>query len=271
MSDWLPGLFGVVAIAAAFVVFIGFVGTRRLLLSPVPTTPFSAVLEGWRAVFGVIGVWRWVAVLGFAVRLFQILAYSARSMMVGASPAARFWTGVAIDSIFTLLWAAVALQISLFVLTPELSRIDVRRRTRRAIVYALIFWSIGFLFTIAATFWFALVQGRSRVVIAAAVVYLPYLLIVLAALTRSAIAVGLPRPFKEGRRILGENWFGIAVTLALAILPLSLLFYLVDLARQILHLRLAWALLIEIPIASASALCYAAFEGAIAAMYSRIG
>jgi len=44
----------------------------------------------------------------------------------------------------------------------------------------------------------------------------------------------------------------------------------VALLLRFVHLPLTVALALEIPIAALSALCYAAFEGVIAAMYKRI-
>jgi hypothetical protein len=270
MNSWLPGAFGVGTIVLLIMAFLGWVGTRRLLLSPQPSRPLAAVADGWRAVFRLIRMLPLVAFIGFVVKFAQILTYSARDLWLGPSIAARIWTGVAIEFIFTLAWAAVAFQIYLLVLAPELPKSEARERTPRAILYAFAFWAVTFALTIGGILWIATLHGRGRPIVAGLVIYMPYIFIIASALTRPGIAVGLPKPFKECRRIVKENWFGIAVTLALASLPLGLLYLAVGLARQFLHMSVTWALLLELPIALISVLFYAAFEGAIAQMYKRI-
>jgi hypothetical protein len=89
-------------------------------------------------------------------------------------------------------------------------------------------------------------------------------------LARPAIAVGLPKPLTECWRIIRDNWFGALVTLILGVLPFALVFYVVNVLAHMLRMGLLTALLIQIPISAASALCYLAFEGVIAAMYKRI-
>jgi hypothetical protein len=270
MKDWLPGAFGVATIAVIALGIIGWVSTRRLLLSPHPTSPASAIMEGWRAVLQAIRVLPLVASLGFAVKLLQILAHSGLNLLLQPSIAGRVWASVAIELLFTLAWAATAFRIYLLVLAPNLPRGQVRERTRRAVLYALLFWVIAFVLTIGGTLWIATLHGRSRPIVIVLVTSMPYIFIILSALTRPAIAMGLPKPFKECRRILRENWFGVAVTLGLAALPLGLVFLAVGLTRQFGHLPVMWALLLEVPIAAISALSYAAWEGAVAAMYRRI-
>jgi hypothetical protein len=270
MTSWLPGAFGVATIALLAMAFLGWVGSRRLLLSPQPTSPLSAIKDGWRAVVRIARVLPLVAFLGFVVKLLQILAYSARDLLLGPSIAGRIWTGVAIEFVFTLAWAAVAFQIYLLVLAPELPRTQARERTPRAVLYAFAFWAVTFALTIAGILWIATLRGRGRPIVTALVIYMPYIFMIASALTRPGIAVGLPKPFKECRRIVKENWFGIAVTLGLASLPLGLVFFVVALVRQFIHLSVTWALLLELPIALISVLCYAAFEAAIAQMYKRI-
>ncbi|HMA50873.1 MAG TPA: hypothetical protein VKP60_14030, partial [Magnetospirillaceae bacterium] len=89
-------------------------------------------------------------------------------------------------------------------------------------------------------------------------------------LSRPAIATGLTRPIREALRILWENWIGAVITLILAAAPLALVFFGVALLLRFVRLGLNLALVLEIPIAALGALCYAAFEGVIAAMYKRI-
>jgi hypothetical protein len=212
-----------------------------------------------------------VALLAFTVKLLQIFAYSARDIFVGSSNAGRLWSTVAIELLFTLAWTGVVFQIYLLALAPETFRDKTSGRTGRAVLYAFAFWAISFALTIGGIFWIATLRGPGRQVVTIIFVYLPYIFIVASALTRPAIAIGLPKPFRECRRIVQENWFGIAVTLGLAALPLGLLFFSVGLTRQFLHLGVGPALLLEVPIAMVSTLFYAAFEGAIAEMYKRIG
>ena len=270
MNSWLPGAFGVGTIVLLTIAFVGWVATRRLLLSPRPSQPLAVVVDGWRAVIKMIKLLPFVAFLGFIVKLAQILAYSARDLLIGHSLAGRIWSGVAIEFIFTLAWAAVAFQIYLLVLAPALPKEAARERTPRAVLYAFAFWAVTFGLTIGGILWIATLHGRGRPIVAGLVIYMPYIFIIASALTRPGIATGLPKPFKECRRIVKENWFGIAVTLSLASLPLGLLYLAVGLMRQFLHLPVVWALLLELPVALISVLCYAAFEGAIAQMYKRI-
>jgi hypothetical protein len=270
MNSWLPGVFGIGVFAVVLLAFLGFVGSRRLLQSPTPSSPLSAVGAGWRAVFSLGFAWPWFAVLIFVLKFGQIVSYSGRTLLHRPPPALLFWSGVGIDFLFTLCWAALAFQIYLLLLEPELARGEARRRTRRAVLYALAFWAIGFAIMAAGVFGVVLSHGRGRPLLAIVVIYFPYICILLAALTRPAIAAGVPKPFKECRRIIAENWWGIAVTLIIAAVPLALIFYGVDLLRATLHPRPAMAIILEVPIALASALCYAAFEGAIAGIYQRI-
>jgi hypothetical protein len=114
------------------------------------------------------------------------------------------------------------------------------------------------------------VRGADHGVVIRSVDYFSYVVIAILALARPAIAVGLARPIREALRILWENWVGAAVTLILAVLPLSLVFLGVLLLLRLVRLPLGFALLLEIPIAVVAALCYASFEGVIAAMYKRI-
>jgi hypothetical protein len=270
MNSWLPGALGIGVLTIVVLALLRFVGSRRLLQSPKPSTPLSAVGEGWRVLFTLANAWPWVAVLIFVLKLGQILGYSARTLLNRPSAAILFWSGIAIDLLFTLCWAALAFQIYLWLLAPGLARGESRRRTRRAVLYALAFWAIGIAIMAAGVLWALLSHGRGRLPVAFVVIYFPYICILLAALTRPAIAAGVPKPFKECRRIISENWLGIAVTLLIAALPLGLVFYGVDLLRATLHPPRAMALILEVPIALVSALCYAAFEGAVASIYRRV-
>jgi len=59
-------------------------------------------------------------------------------------------------------------------------------------------------------------------------------------------------------------------TLIMAAAPLALVFFGVAMLLRFVRFGLGLALVLEIPIAALAALCYAAFEGVIAAMYKRI-
>jgi hypothetical protein len=164
----------------------------------------------------------------------------------------------------------VALRIYFYLLAPEANREQRWGRTRLAVTYALVFWAIGVVLNLLGIGLVIWVRGADRGVVMAIVVYLSYALTVVAALTRPGIAVGLPKPLRESFRIIGENWFGAAITVLIAAIPLGLVFLAVWLIAHFIRMKIYVALLLEFPIAALSALCYFAFEGAIAGMYRRI-
>jgi len=268
-SAWMS----VLAVAASGALVIGvtvWIATRPLLHGAYRTTPFSANLSGWRVVFKLIAASPGVALIGFAIKLLQILGGNLRALVLVDWPNIWVATGIALDLAFVLSWASFALQVQRFVLAPDISRRESTARSWRAVLYAFVFWMIAGAIYIVGVLLFAALQEGGRVIVAAGLTYLPYIPLLAAALTRPAIAVGLPRPFVECRRILRENWLGIMVSLALAAAPLGLVFFAVGLVRQTFHPALAWALPLEAPIAGLSALCYAAFESIIATTYRRI-
>ena len=270
MKDWLPGALGFATLLALVLAALLWIGSRRLLASPVPASPLSAVLDGWRAVFRTIEVLPLIALLIFVAKLLQIFAYSGRDFLFGRSLPLRLWSGVGIEFAFTLTWAVVAFQIHMLVLIPDEIRQHARQRTPIAVVYAFIFWFVAFILSLGGVLWISALHGRARPIVGFGVFYMPYIFIIASALTRPGIAIGLPRPFAECRRMLRENWFGVAMTLGLAALPLGLLYLGVGLVRRFVPMPISLALALEVPVAFLSACFYAAFEGAIAEMYKRI-
>ncbi len=260
--------FAVMLIVAG--VAIGWIGSRRILLSPYPGTPFSALGDGWRGIAGLTRAFPVVILVAISLKLFQIFGYSVRSLTLGHLPRAFIFSGAAIELIFVLAWAAVALRIDMFVLQTEITDVERRARMRRAAIYAFIFWGLTLAINVAGILLFAALKGNGRIVVMALISYLPYLFIILSSLTRPAISVGVPKPFRECLRILRENWFGISVTLALGALPLGFVFLAVGVVRETFHLSVIYALLLEVPIAVVSAISYALFEGVVAAIYLRI-
>ncbi len=260
--------FGVVAI---IVLLIGaWIATRRILHSPYPSSPAAAAGSGWRAVFQLIQLSPLVALAGFGIKLFQAFGEDAANILLRHWPQAWSVTGFVIELIFALAWAAFSMRIYLLVLAPEATAEEVRARTRRAVLYALAFWALTIAITVAAIGLVILVKGADRGNVMRSVGYISYAITVVAALSRPAIAIGLTKPVREALRILRENWFGAVVTLILAALPLGLVFFAAGLLVRFLHMPLAFALLLQLPITALSALCYAAFEAVIATMYKRI-
>jgi hypothetical protein len=270
MKLTLMGTLGFAAVAAITILAAAWVVTRRLLYSRYKSTPFSAFLSGWRAVFRLIRAAPLVALAVFGAKLFQILGKDIQNIVLRHHPMAWSITGMAIDLAFALAWAAFALRIYFYVLTPDATRQEKWARTRIAVIYALAFWGLAITVNAAGIGLVVAVHGADHGMVVKIVGYISYAITVIAVLTRPGIATGLPRPLRESLRILRENWLGAAVTLVLAALPLGLVFLAVGLIGGFVPLRLYMALLLEIPIAAASALCYFAFEGVVAAMYRRI-
>lgn len=257
-------------VAIIFLLFATWVASRRLLHSPYPSTPLSAAQSGWRAVFQLIQVMPLVALAGFAIKLSQSLGKDAANILLRHWPRTWSITGLIIEIAFTLAWAAFAMRIYLLVLAPDATAAEIRARTYRAVVYALIGRILLMGVTIAGIALVVAVRGADHGKVMRSVDYFSYAVTVVLALSRPAIATGLARPIRECLRILRENWFGAMITLILAALPLILVFLGVALLLRFVHLSLPVALALELPIAALSALCYAAFEGVIAAMYKRI-
>jgi hypothetical protein len=266
----LGGALGFAVVAIIFLLFATWVSSRRLLHSPYPSTPLSAAQSGWRAVFRLIQIAPLIALAGFAIKLFQSLGKDSANILLRHWPRTWSVTGLIIEIAFTLAWAAFAMRIYLLVLAPDATPEEIRARTRHAVLYALVGRVLLIGVTIAGIALVVAVHGADHGKVIRAVDYFSYVVTVVLALSRPAIATGLARPIRECLRILRENWFGAAVTLILAALPLTLVFLGVALLLRFVHLPLPVALALEIPIAALSALCYAAFEGVIAAMYKRI-
>jgi hypothetical protein len=260
--------FTAVIILLGFAVF--WVATRPLLAGPYRTTPRSAVHSGWRAVFRLIETSPRFALALFGLKLFQSVGKDLQNIVLRHHPLAWSLTGIAIDLAFALAWAALALQISFSILAPDLLRSERRPRRRRAVVYAAGFWGLTLAVNAAGIALVVLVHGADHGKVVKTVGYIFYAISVVAALTRPAIAIGLPRPIKESFRIMRENWLGVSVTLILAVLPLAVVFISVGMFLRFFRLGLGLAFLLELPVAALSALCYLAFEGVIAAMYKRI-
>jgi magnesium-transporting ATPase (P-type) len=266
----LGGVLGFAVVAIVFLLLATWVASRRLLHSPYPSTPLSAAQSGWRAVFRLTQIAPLVALAGFAIKLSQSLGKDAANILLRHWPRTWSITGLIIEIAFTLAWAAFAMRIYLLVLAPDATAAEIRARTYRAVLYALIGRILLIGVTIAGIALVVAVRGADHGKVMRAVDYFSHGVTVVLALSRPAIATGLARPIRECLRILRENWFGAAVTLVLAALPLTLVFLGVALLLRFVHLPLPVALALEIPIAALSALCYAAFEGVIAAMYKRI-
>ena len=249
---------------------VAWIGSRRILQSPYPSTPLSAVLSGWRTLGALVKVSQGLVLIVVAAKLAQIMAFSARNLMLTGRPAIWLVADITVDIGFTLAWAAIALRIGMFILVPGAEDAERRARTWRAVRYGLIFWGAAEAVKISGFVLLIGLRPNWRIVVLTVSTYAPFLFVVASALTRPAIAVGLPRPFRECLRILRENWLGIAVTLGLGALPLGLVYFAVGLIRQAFHPSVVPALLLEAPIAVVSAICYAAFEAVIAAMYRRI-
>jgi hypothetical protein len=264
------GAIGFAVVAVIALLLATWVASRRLLHSPYPSSPLSAAQSGWRAVFGMIRVMPLVVFTGFTIKLFQTFGEDAANLLLRHRPRTWSATGFVIELIFTLAWAAFAMRIYLLVLAPDATLEEMRARSRRAVLYALSFWAVTIAVTIAGIGLVILVRGADHGYVMRSVGYISYAVTAVAALSRPAIAIGLARPLREAMRILRENWFGAGVTLILAALPLGLVFVAAWLLVRFVHMPLALALLLQIPTAALSALCYAAFEGVIAAMYKRI-
>lgn len=270
MQLTLGGALGFGAVAIVVLLIGAWIATRRILQSPYPSTPASAAQSGWRAVFQMIRFAPLVALAGLGVKLFQTFGEDAANILLRHLPTAWSVTGFAIELIFALGWAAFAMRIYLLILAPEATAEEARARTHRAVLYALSFWALTIATTVAGIGLVVLVKGADHGNVMRSVGYIAYAITVVAALSRPAIAVGLAKPVKEALRILRENWFGAAVTLILAALPLGLVFFAAAQLVRFVHMGLGTALLLQVPITALSALCYAAFEGVIAAMYKRI-
>jgi len=270
MKLTLGGALGFAVAAAIILAAFFWVASRRLLMSPYPSSPLSAAQSGWRAVFQLMRIAPFVALAGFAIKLSQSWAKDAANILLRHSRSSWSLTGEAIELAFTLAWAAFAMRIYLHMLAPQATGDEVRARTLRAVLYALGGWVLMLVVTVAGIGLVVYVRGADHGTVIETVGYFSYVVTVVIALSRPAIATGLARPIREALRILWENWIGAAVTLILAAVPLGLVFFGVHLLLHFVRLGLYLALVLEIPIAALAALCYAAFEAIIAAMYKRI-
>jgi len=280
-ADWgrvvTLAVLGVLATALA-----GWVVTRPLIKrarSPLSTnmggrkprsSPLSANLSGWRTLFRFIAASPRLALAGFSIKLLQILGKDVENLTLGRWPMVWSAAGLTLDLLFAVAWAAFALRIYLFALVPEVTQPQIRTRTRIAILYALAFWAVAEAVNIAGISLAAALHGADRGLIPKAIGYISFVLIVVSALTRPGIAAGLPRPLGESLRIIREQWGGALVTIALAGIPLGLVFFCVALVSDFVPLSVTVALALEVPIACLSALCYAAFESSVAILFRRV-
>lgn len=270
MKLTLGGALGFGVVTIVFLIFASWFATRRLLHSPYPSSPMSAAQAGWRAVFQLIQLSPLVALAGFGIKLFQSLGEDSANILLRHWPRTWSATGLVIDLLFALAWAAFAMRLDLLILAREATAEERRARIRRAVLYALFFWTITIAITVAGIGLVILVRGADHGNVMRSVVYISYAVTVVSALTRPAIATAVAKPIREAMRIIAGNWIGGAVTLILAALPLGAVFFATALISRFVHPALALALLLQVPIAALSALCYAAFEAVIAAMYKRI-
>jgi hypothetical protein len=266
----LGGALGFAVAAAILLAAFTWIASRRLLLSPYPSSPLSAARSGWRAVFQIIQVAPFVALTGFALKLAQSWGKDAANILLRHSPRTWSVTGELIEIAFTLAWAAFAMRIYLHVLAPQATPDEARARTRKAVIYALGGWIVTFLLTVAGIGLVIFVRGADRGNVMRTVGYLTYVVTLVVALARPAIATGLARPLRESLRMLWENWIGAVFTLVMAAAPFALVVFGITFLLHFVRFGLGLALVLEIPIAALAALCYAAFEGVIAAMYKRI-
>jgi hypothetical protein len=272
MKIGIWGALGFAGAAAVLLVGLYWLVTRRILVSTTrkKSRPLSVFKNAWRAVLAFITIAPLVALAVYAAKLFQILGKDIQNIALHSHPMLWSITGMAIDLVFALGWAAVALRIYFHILAPETTREDRWARTRIAVVYALAFWGVGVALNAAGIGLVVWVRGADHGMVIRIVGYLSYAITVVAVMCRPGIAKGLKHPLREAFRILRQNIFGATVTLILAALPLGLVFFGVALISDFVRMKLYLALLLELPIAAASALCYFAFEGTVAAMYRRI-
>ena len=270
MKLTLGGALGFAVAAAILLALFFWVASRRLLLSPYPSSPLSAAQSGWRAVCQIIQAAPLVALAGFGIKLLQGWGNDASNVLLLHSPRAWSITGGLIELAFTLAWAAFAMRIYLHVLAPHATPEEVRVRTRMGVIYALGGWIVAFLLGIAGIGLVLYVRGADRGNVVETVGYLTYLVALIVALSRPAIATGLQRPLRVSLSMLWENWIGAVFTLIMAVAPFALVFFGVEFLLRFVRFGLGLALVLQIPIAALAALTYAAFEGVIAAMYKRI-
>ena len=270
IGSW--GALGFTVGAAIMIAAFYWLVTRRILVSTTRQTskPFSAFKLGWRGTLGLARAAPLVALAAYGIKLFQILGKDFQNLLLGRHPMAWSIAGMGIDLIFALVWAVVALRIYFYILAPEATPEERHARTRLTVIYALAFWGVGIVMNILGIGLVVWVHGADHGVVIRIVGYLSYALTVVAAMTRPGLARGLKYPLRESLRILRTNIFGGAVTLILAALPLGLVFLVVAVIADFVRLKVYVALLLELPIAAVSALCYLAFEGTVAATYRRL-
>ena len=270
MKLTLGGALGFALAAAILLAVFFWIASRRLLLSPYPSSPLSAAQGGWRAVFQIIRAAPLVALAGFGIKLLQGWANDAANVLLLRSPTAWSVSGGLIELAFTLAWAAFAMRIYLHVLAPQAAPDEVQARTRTAVIYALGGWIVTFLLSVGGIGLVLYVRGADRGNVMETVGYLTSVVTLIVALARPAIATGLVRPMRAALRMLWENWIGAVFTLIMAAAPFALVFFGVEFLLRFVRFGLGLALVLQIPIAALAALTYAAFEGVIAAMYKRI-
>jgi uncharacterized membrane protein len=245
-------------------------------LSPYPSSPLSAAHSGWRTVFQIVQIAPLVALAGFAIKLSQLWGQDAANILVRYLPKTwslpKIWsaTGLLIELAFTLAWAAFAMRIYLHVLAPQATLDDTRGRIRKAVIYSLGGWIATFLLGVAGIGLVIYVRGADHGNVVRSVGYLTYAITLVVALARPAIATGLARPMRSALRMLWENWIGAVFTLVMAVAPFALVYFGVEFLLRFVRFGHGLALVLDIPVAALAALCYAAFESVIAAMYKRI-
>jgi hypothetical protein len=266
------GALGFAGAAAVMLAALYWLVTRRILVSTTrqKSRPLSVFRNAWRSVFAFIKLSPLVALAVFGTKLFQILGKDIQNIALHSHPMTWSIVGMAIDLVFVLAWAVVALRIYFHILVPETTREDRWARTRVAVIYALAFWGVGVAVNTAGIGLVVWVRGADHGMVIRIVGYLSYVIAAVAVMCRPGIAKGLKYPLRESFRIFRQNVFGATVTLILAALPLGLVFFGVTLISDFIRMKLYVALLLELPIAATSALCYFAFEGAVATLYRRV-
>src|SRR3569833_2412936 len=78
----LGGALGFAVAAAVLLAVFFWIASRRLLLSPYPSSPLSAAQGGWRAIFQIIQAAPLVALAGFAIKLSQSWGKDADNILL---------------------------------------------------------------------------------------------------------------------------------------------------------------------------------------------
>src|ERR1700743_1031053 len=100
MKLTVGGALGFAVAAAVLLAVFLWIASRRLLMSPYPSSPLSAARSGWRAVFQLMRAAPPVALAGFAIKLSQNWAKDADNILLMHSRSAWSLTGEAIELAF---------------------------------------------------------------------------------------------------------------------------------------------------------------------------